>query len=88
MTEVTPELKASADMRRRLMAQVRSLEVSAGSASSRLKLMLLKRDLQDVVRDLREQQSLVGQQMSRSTAVTQAVNAYARTAQAWTNKGR
>jgi len=82
------DLRACSERRRRLMAETGVLAKSPRTAATRLKLLVLKRDLQEVVRCLRERQAAIGNRMSRSTAAAQAVNAYARTAQAWKNKGR
>ncbi|PVB61951.1 hypothetical protein [Labrenzia sp. 011] len=85
---MSDHLKACQEQHRRLKADIMKLEAETRSQATRLKLQVLKRDLQDLVRRMRREQAEVGQQMSRSTAVTQAVNAYARTAEVWKNRGR
>jgi hypothetical protein len=81
-------LKACQERHRRLKADIVKLEAGSRSQATRLKLQVLKRDFQDLVRRMRQEQAEIGQQMSRSTAVTQAVNAYAKTAEVWKNRGR
>lgn len=85
---VSKELTACREKRKRLKSDLQKLAAAPDSPATRLKLLIAKRDLQDLVRQMREHQTAAGQQMARSTAVTQAVNAYARTAQAWKNRGR
>jgi|GEM_PF-2816702 len=85
---MSDDLKACRERHRRLKADIRKLEAEPRSQATKLKLLVLRRDLQDLVRRMRQEQTEVGQQMSRSTAVTQAVNAYARTAEVWKNRGR
>ena len=85
---MSDELKICQEKRKRLKAEIDRLVTAPASPANRLKLLILKRDLQDLVRQMRQNQAAVGQQMSRSTAVTQAVHAYARTAEIWKNRGR
>ncbi|KZM50498.1 hypothetical protein [Labrenzia sp. OB1] len=85
---MSDHLKVCQERYRRLKDDILKLEAESRSQSTRLKLLVLKRDLQDLVRKMRQEQAEVGQQMSQSTAVTQAVNAYARTAEVWKNRGR
>lgn len=85
---MSDHLKACQERYRRLKDDILKLEAESRSQATRLKLLVLKRDLQDLVRKMRQEQAEVGQQMSQSTAVTQAVNAYAKTAEVWKNRGR
>lgn len=74
------QLSACQEKRRRLAEEVRRLEAGAASPSSRLKLLLIKRDLEDLIRLMRKQQSETGEKTSRTTTAAKAVSAYARTA--------
>ncbi|MES0885268.1 hypothetical protein [Roseibium sp. SCP14] len=85
---MSEDLKACREARKRLKAEVLRLEGASRNATFRLRLLVAKRDLQDLIRQMRQQQAETGRKMSRSTAITQAVNAYARTAQAWKTQGR
>ncbi|MBN9672041.1 hypothetical protein [Roseibium aggregatum] len=82
------DLKACREKHRRLKQEIRRLEAEPRSPATKLKLLVAKRNLQDLIRHMREKQAEAGSQMSRSTAVSQAVNVYARTAQALKTQGK
>ncbi|MEP0235763.1 hypothetical protein [Roseibium sp.] len=88
MTAMTEELKACKEEHRRLKAEILRLEAAPRSPAQKLRLLVCKRDLQDLMRRMRQQQQAAGEKMSRSTTATQVIGAYSRTVDTLKKQGR
>jgi len=88
VTAMTEELKACKEERRRLRAEILRLEAAPRSAAQKLRLLVCKRDLQDLMRRMRQQQEAAGEKMSRFTTATQVIGAYSRTIDTLKKQGR
>lgn len=69
LEELGRELKA-------LQCELSRLEAKPGHPSRKLLLLVLKKDLQDLVHQMRRQQREIRQKMSKTTRANQAANAY------------
>ncbi len=63
---------------RQLTSEARRLGESPQTQTTRLRIMLLKKDLQGLLKDLRQGRTEVGRQKARQLAVSTAAGAYAR----------
>lgn len=61
---------------RRLTSELHSLEKAPDEPSKKLRMLLLKRDFEDLLKEMREAQAEVGETISRSSASARAASAY------------
>lgn len=85
---MSDDLRKLKDRHKRLHAEIVRIGAGGNTPARKLKLLLLKKDLEEVTREMRAQQKETGAKMSRSTAASQAAGAYARMANAWKSQGR
>lgn len=74
---MSDELTALTERLKRLQAEAQVLLKAAPGNSRKLKMLLLKNDLQELLRELRKGQAGVGQQRSSQLAASTAATAYA-----------
>ncbi|MBD8891326.1 hypothetical protein [Roseibium litorale] len=81
MTVLPGKLEENLAQLRRLSSEIRRLARDQGNPAARLNLLLLKRDLQDLLREMRAGKTEVSSTQSRAHSASRVAGAYAVQAQ-------